>query len=138
MTITCVDGQHGRTLYSAGSAAEKEFNFSRAVKDGEWLFVANTSGYHYAEHRIDDSVQAQARQMLNNITEVMNQAGAAPQHIVRAVIYCPNSDDVPNVKNILSEFFSDIKPAVTLVCTPLAAPELRIEMEVTARLTVND
>lgn len=99
------------------------------------LFVANTSGYHYAERRIDNSVQAQARQMLNNITEVMKQAGATPQHIVRAIIYCPNNDDVPNVKNIISDFFSDIKPAVTLVCTPLAAPELKIEMEVTARLT---
>lgn len=134
MAITSLIGQHGRTLYSAGSAAESAFNFSRAVKDGDWLFVSNTSGYHYAERRIDNSVQAQAKQMLNNIVEVMEQAGAAPQDIVRATIYCPNSEDVDHIEDILSSFFSGIKPALTLVCTPLAASELKIEMEVTARL----
>lgn len=134
MAITSVLGRNGRMLYSAGSAAENAFHFSRAVKQGDWLFVSNTSGYHYAERRIDQSVQAQARQMLNNIKEVMQQAGGTPQDIVRATIYCPDSADVDKVESILSSFFSDIRPALTLVCTPLAAPELKIEMEVTACL----
>jgi enamine deaminase RidA (YjgF/YER057c/UK114 family) len=134
MPITTRTGHGGRLYIETGSRTEKWVNYSRAVLDGEWLFVSNTSGYHYDEQRIDVDIEGQARQMIVNIRNVLAAAGAQPQDIVRAVIFCPYPDEFPKALDIISEFLSDIKPAVTATCSPLAEPYLKIEMEVTARL----
>jgi enamine deaminase RidA (YjgF/YER057c/UK114 family) len=134
MPITTRTGYANRQYLEAGSSAEKALNYSRAVRDGEWVFVSNTSGYHYDENRIDEKVEDQARQMVKNITNVLDKAGASPRDIIRAVIHCPDATDLPKVRSTLSEFLADIRPTATIVCTPLAASNLKIEMEVTARV----
>ncbi|WP_395449066.1 Rid family hydrolase [Aminobacter sp. UC22_36] len=138
MPITSRTGYANRQYLEAGSAAEKRMNYSRAIRDGEWIFVSNTSGYHYDENRIDDDVEGQARQMVANITNVLAKAGASPKDIVRIVMHCPNASDLPKVRETISGFFADIRPTATVVCTPLASAALKIEMEVTARVTTGN
>ena len=134
MPITTNTGYAGRQFLQAGSSAEKALNYSRAIRDGNWIFVSNTSGYHYDENRLDPDVESQARQMVANVTNVLRCAGACPQDIVRIVIHCPDAADLPKVRGTLADFLANIRPTATIVCTPLATPDLKIEMEVTARL----
>ncbi|SDK32721.1 Enamine deaminase RidA, house cleaning of reactive enamine intermediates, YjgF/YER057c/UK114 family [Agrobacterium fabrum] len=134
MPITTRTGHAGRTYISTGSSTEKWVNYSRAVRHGDWVFVSNTSGYHYDEDRIDTDIASQTRQMIVNVTDALDAAGAKPQDIVRAVIFCPQPDEFHDALDIISEFLADIKPTVTATCSPLAAPSLKIEMEVTALL----
>ena len=66
----------GRKLISSGSSFEKEIGYSRAVVDGNWVFVSGTTGYDYDSMTIQDSVELQAEQCLKNIVKVLNQAGS--------------------------------------------------------------
>ncbi|KLU25002.1 hypothetical protein EOS_17085 [Caballeronia mineralivorans PML1(12)] len=132
MEITTTVGRNGRVYVRTQSKTEKWVKYSRAIKDGEWVFVSNTSGFRYDENRIDEGIVDQTRQMILNIKAALQSVGAAPEDIVRAVIYCPRPDEFPKALDLIAGFFSSIEPAVTAVCAPLAEPSLLIEMEVTA------
>ena len=56
-----------RRLISGGSQFERDIGYSRVVVDGEWAFVAGTTGFDYAAMTISDDVAEQARQTLENI-----------------------------------------------------------------------
>lgn len=51
-----------RQLISSGSTFEREIGYSRAVIDGEWVFVSGTTGFDYTAMTIDDDVVAQTEQ----------------------------------------------------------------------------
>ena len=56
-----------RTLISSGSPLERDIGYSRAVVDGEWVFVSGTTGFDYGTMTISDDVVEQAEQCLRNI-----------------------------------------------------------------------
>ena len=56
-----------RRLISSGSPFEAAGGYSRAVVDGEWIFVAGTTGFDYAAMTIADDPAEQARKALCNM-----------------------------------------------------------------------
>jgi len=123
-----------RTLISSGSTFESEIGYSRAVLDGEWIFVSGTTGFDYATMTIADDVVAQAEQCLRNIEHALQQAGGSLQDVVRVTYIVPNVADFKPTWPVLRSFFGDIRPAATMISAGLADPRMRIEIEVTARL----
>jgi enamine deaminase RidA (YjgF/YER057c/UK114 family) len=78
-----------RTLLSSGSSFETDIGYSRAVIDGDWIFVSGTTGFDYATMTIPDDVVAQCKQAMRNIASVLSQAGASMADIVRVrATYC--------------------------------------------------
>ena len=51
-----------RRLISSGSSFEKQIGYSRAVVDGDWIFVSGTTGYDYSTMTLRDGVVAQCEQ----------------------------------------------------------------------------
>jgi enamine deaminase RidA (YjgF/YER057c/UK114 family) len=123
----------GRRLISTVSPFEKAGGYSRAVVDGDWCFVAGTTGYDYATMTMPDDVAAQARNCLATIEAALKEAGFALAHVVRARYYVTDRDFVPAVFGVLGEVFGDIGPAATMVVCDLIDPAMKIEIEVTAR-----
>jgi enamine deaminase RidA (YjgF/YER057c/UK114 family) len=72
-----------RKLISSGSTFEAEIGYSRAVVDGDWVFVSGTTGFDYATMTISDDVVAQCRQVMRNIAAALDQADATMADIVR-------------------------------------------------------
>jgi enamine deaminase RidA (YjgF/YER057c/UK114 family) len=122
-----------RQLISSGSEFERRFGFSRAVVDGEWVFVAGTTGFDYATMTIPEDVAAQTRQTFANIAAVLEQAGASLADIVRVVYYVPDRADWETASAVIGATFADIRPAATAVFCGLVDPRMKIEIEVTAR-----
>ena len=122
-----------RRLISSGSAFEAEAGYSRAVVDGEWIFVAGTTGFDYARMTIVEDPAEQARQAFRNIEKVLAEAGSRLSDVVRARYYVPNSDDWPAIVPVLAEIFGTIRPAATALICGLVDPRMKIEIEVTAR-----
>ena len=56
-----------RRLISQGSPFEAKIGYSRAVVDGEWVFVSGTTGYNYKTMEISPDPAEQTRQTLRNI-----------------------------------------------------------------------
>ena len=121
-----------RKLVSTGSPFERTAGYSRAVADGDWCFVAGTTGYDYATMTMPDGVEEQARNCLSTIARALDEAGFELADVVRARYYVTDRDFVASVFPILGEHFGDIRPAATLVVCGLAEPEMKIEIEVTA------
>jgi enamine deaminase RidA (YjgF/YER057c/UK114 family) len=121
-----------RRLISTGSPFEKTAGYSRAVVQGDWCFVAGTTGYDYTTMTMPDSVEAQARNCMETITRALKEGGFELADVVRANYYITDQNDVDRVFPILGEFFGDIRPAATMITCLLNKPEMKIEIEVTA------
>lgn len=122
-----------RRLISSGSQFERDVGYSRVVVDGEWAFVAGTTGFDYAAMTISDDVTEQTRQTLRNISSALAEAGFSLADIVRANYLLPSADDFPACWPVLREYFGEVRPASTMLVVGLADPRMKIEIEVTAK-----
>jgi enamine deaminase RidA (YjgF/YER057c/UK114 family) len=123
-----------RRLISSGSKFEAEIGFSRAVVDGDMVYVSGTTGFDYAAMTISDDVAAQADQCLKNIGAALAQAGATFADVVRVTYILPNADDFKPTWPVLARYFGDVRPAATMIAAGLIDPRMKIEIEVTARI----
>lgn len=122
-----------RRLISSGSSFEAQIGYSRAVVDGEWVFVSGTTGFDYATMTIVDDVAAQAEQCLKNIAHALQQADASLADVVRVTYILPQAAQFEQCWPVLRRYFGDIRPAATMISAGLADPRILIEIEVTAR-----
>jgi enamine deaminase RidA (YjgF/YER057c/UK114 family) len=122
-----------RRLISSGSPFEAEIGYSRAVVDGEWVFVSGTTGFDYATMTISDDVVAQAEQCLRNIGAALEQAGASFADVVRVNYVLPRSEDFPACWPALRQAFGESRPAAMMISAGLLDARMKIEIEVTAR-----
>ena len=121
-----------RRLISSGSSFEREIGYSRAVVDGEWIFVSGTTGFDYQSMTISNSLIEQTEQCLRNIQSALEQAGASLRDVVRVTYVLPKAEDFPQCWPILRKYFGDVRPAAMMISAGLADPQMRIEIEVTA------
>ena len=123
-----------RRLISSGSTFEQEMGYSRAVVDGDWVFVSGTTGFDYATMTIADDVVAQAEQCLKNIDAALREAGASMADVVRVTYVLPEAADFPACWPVLRRWFGEVRPAAMMISAGLADRRMRIEIEATARL----
>ena len=121
-----------RTLISSGSRFEEDIGYSRAVVQGDWVFVSGTTGFDYATMAISDDLQAQTEQCLKNIEAALLQAGSRLQDVVRVTYVLPDGGDFPQCWPVLRRYFGTIRPAAMMISAGLADPRMKIEIEVTA------
>jgi enamine deaminase RidA (YjgF/YER057c/UK114 family) len=122
-----------RRLISSGSSFERDIGYSRAVVDGEWVFVSGTTGFNYETMTIAEGVVQQAEQCLRNIDHALAEAGARSTDIVRVRYIVPKVEDFEPCWPILKRYFGDVRPAATMISAGLSDPRMKIEIEVTAR-----
>lgn len=125
-----------RRLISSGSQFEHEIGYSRAVVDGEWVFVSGTTGFDYATMTISDNLPDQTEQCLKNIQAALTQAGAEFADVVRVTYVLPNAARFPDIWPILRKYLGTVRPAATMISAGLSDPRMQIEIEVTARKRV--
>lgn len=122
-----------RWAISSGSKFEKLAGYSRAVVDGEWVFVSGTAGHNPADGSISPDPEEQTRQSLRTIAHALEQAGASLADIVRLNVYVADRQDVMTVSKVLGETFSDPRPTNTTIICGFPVEEIKVEIEVTAR-----
>ena len=121
-----------RQLISSGSSFEREIGYSRAVIQGDWVFVADTTGFDYATMAIADGVVEQTEQCLKNIESALHQAGSSLKDVVRVTYVLPDGAKFPECWPVLRRYFGEIRPAATMISAGLADARMKIEIEVTA------
>lgn len=122
-----------RQLISSGSQFEHDIGYSRAVVDGEWVFVSGTTGFNYATMTISDNLLDQTEQCLQNIQSALRQAGAEFADVVRVTYVLPKAARFPDCWPILRKYFGEVRPAAMMISAGLSDPRMQIEIEVTAR-----
>ena len=122
-----------RQLISSGSQFERDIGYSRAVVDGEWVFVSGTTGFDYSTMTISDRLSEQTEQCFKNIQSALRQAGAELADVVRVSYLLPDAARFSECWPILLKYFGAVRPAATMISAGLADPRMQIEIEVTAR-----
>lgn len=122
-----------RKYITSGSTFEAEIGYSRAVVDGDWIFVSGTTGFDYRTMTISESIEEQTEQCFRNILEALAQAGAGLRDVVRVRYILPDAREFERTWPVLRRYFGDVRPAATMMAAGLADPRMKIEIEVTAK-----
>ena len=122
-----------RKLISSGSRTEELARYSRAVVDGEWIFVSGTIGSDPVDGLIPASVEEQARNSFAHIERALREGGATLNDVYRCRVYATDMEAIPEIVKVLAEKFADIRPANTTIICQLPVPGARVEIEVSAR-----
>lgn len=121
-----------RKLISSGSPFEEKIGYSRAVVQGDWIFVSGTTGYNYETMTISDDVVEQTEQCLINIKSALEEANSCLSDVVRVTYILPKSTDFEQCWPVLKKNFGSIKPAATMFSAGLADGKMKIEIQITA------
>ena len=121
-----------RRLISSGSPFERQVGYSRAVAQGDWCFVAGTTGYDPVTRAMPEGAADQARNALAVIGTALGEAGFTLADVVRATYYFTDPAYWDDVGPVLGELFGEIRPAATALIVGLVKPEMKVEIEVTA------
>lgn len=122
-----------RRLISTGSHFERDFAYSRAVVDGDWCFVAGTTGYDYTAMTMPDDIAVQAENAFATIRETLVQAGFAMEDVVKVTYILTEAEDRHAIAPAVRAAFGHIRPVSTLLVAGLAVPEMKVEVEVVAK-----
>jgi len=122
-----------RTLISSGSVYEPRVGYSRAVRAGDFVFVAGTTA-GAPEGAIGGNDPAeQTREIFRRVAVALEQAGATFGDVVRTRIYLRNIGDFEAVGAVHGEIFGEIRPAATAIeVSGLAADDMLVEIDVDA------
>ncbi len=124
-----------RRLISSGSPFESKMGYSRAVVVDGWIMVSGTTGFNYETMSIADDVVAQAEQAFANISKALSEAGATLADVVRVHYIFPRAEDFEPCVPVMGHHFGDVRPAATIIVAGLVDPRMKIEIEVTAKLS---
>jgi enamine deaminase RidA (YjgF/YER057c/UK114 family) len=122
-----------RQFIQSGSRWEELAGYSRAVVDGDWIFVSGTLGQDFATGEFPATVQQQCELALDTIEAALSQARSSLADVVRVRVYVPDRGDVMAVSEVLRLRFGANRPANTTLCCALAVEDAKVELEVSAR-----
>ena len=119
-----------RVNVSSGSEFEATVGYSRAVRTGDHVVVAGTTG-------VGDDIAAQTREALRRIEIALQEAGASLTDVVRTRMFVTDISLWREVGAVHAQVFGEICPVSTMVeVSALISPDLMVEIEVDAYLGV--
>ena len=119
---------------SSGSPFEARIGYSRAVVDGAMVYVSGTTGYDYATMTMPEDAGQQARNAFGTIAHALEEAGSSLKDVLRVRYYITDMAHYEALVAVAGEVFAHIRPAATMIVCGLTTPEMKLEIEVTARI----
>ncbi|WP_213736336.1 RidA family protein [Bradyrhizobium sp. dw_411] len=106
-------------------------HYTDAVRFGDILFVSGLTAHDAAGQLVGGAdAAAQTRQILKNLTLVLDAAGATMADVLKVTVFLTDIDDRAVINPVRREFFGDARPASTLIeVSKLALPEMKVEIE---------
>jgi len=123
-----------RQRVSSGAPWEAVVGYSRAVRQGPFVYVSGTTATDAQGQVVGvGDPYAQARQALATIEAVLERCGAGLADVVRTRMYVVDIAQWPEIGRAHGEVFGAIRPAATMVeVRRLIAPDLLVEIEAEA------
>jgi 2-iminobutanoate/2-iminopropanoate deaminase len=120
---------------STPDAPEAVGAYSQATTNGSLLFTAGQIPLTSDGELLDDEpVGVQTRQCLENITAIVEEAGATMQDVLKATVFLDDMDDFDEMNEAYAEYFMDNPPARSAVEVGEVPKGAKVEIEVVASI----
>lgn len=107
-------------------------NLSPATRFGDLVFVAGQTGRHPMTGEVGRDVREQTRYALQRVKMILETAGTSLDNVLTVLTHLTRREDLAAYNEEYAKFFPSNKPARTTVEVMLNAPELLVEITVTA------
>ena len=104
--------------------------YSQAVKAGNMLFVSGQ--VPFVPETMEGDVQAQTRQSLTNVQNILKEAGADFSDVVKTTVFIKDMNEFALINEVYAEFFGENKPARACVEVARLPKDVKVEIEVIA------
>ncbi len=108
--------------------------YSQAIITGDMVFTSGQIALTPEGEFLEGNVEIQARQVLKNLSEVLNEAGSSMQKVIKTTIFLADMNDFGKVNEIYAEAFKDHKPARSTVAVKTLPKNALIEIEAIAKI----
>ena len=107
--------------------------YSQAIATGNWVYTSGQLGLHPETGELAEGVQEQARQALNNVKAILEEAGASLEHVVKTTVFLKDMNDFAAVNEVYSTFFTEPYPARSAIEVARLPKDGLVEIEAVAR-----
>lgn len=108
--------------------------YSQAIICGSMLFTSGQIPINPATGEIPEGVEAQARQALTNVKNLIEAAGGSMDKVVKTGVFIKNMDDFSKINEIYAEFFTEPYPARSCVEVARLPKDVLLEIETVVEL----
>ncbi|MBU5673487.1 RidA family protein [Paenibacillus brevis] len=122
----------GKQVISTTQAPGAIGPYSQAVQIGDLLFASGQLGLIPETGQLAEGVEAQTTQALNNVKEILSEAGLGLEHVVKTTVFLADMNDFAKVNEIYGGFFSQPYPARSAVQVARLPKDGLVEIEVIA------
>jgi len=103
--------------------------FSPAIRAGDYIFVSGQVGHDIKTGNKVEGIEAQTRQCLENLKQVLAAADASLDDVVKVTIFLGKASDFSKMNEIYQGYFTKDLPTRSTVIAGLALPEMLVEIE---------
>ncbi len=108
--------------------------YSQAVKVGDVIFTSGQIALKSNGEFLDKDIKEQTKQVLQNLSEVLKEAGSGLDKVIKTTIFLANMEDFVEVNKIYAEAFGDHKPARSTIAVKTIPKNALIEIEAIAKI----
>ena len=116
-------------IISTHNAPQAIGPYSQAVVTGGMLYSSGQIALTPEGELVEGGVEEQTRQVLANLSAVLEAAGTSLQQVVKTTIFLADMDDFAAVNEIYAEFFGDHRPARSTVAVKTLPKDVRVEID---------
>jgi len=108
--------------------------YSQAIKVGDMVFTSGQIALTPKGEFLEASVEVQAKQVLENLSEVLKEAGSSMQKVIKTTIFLADMDDFAAVNEVYAKAFGEHKPSRSTVAVKTLPKNALIEIEAIAKI----
>lgn len=129
----------GRTVVVAENAPKAIGPYSAAIKAGHFVFTSGQLGINPTSGAlVDGGVEAETRQVLTNLSHVLQAAGTSLGNIVKTTVFLRDINDFARMNAIYAEFFTETPPARSAFQVAALPKGAAVEIEAVAVLPAEE
>lgn len=106
--------------------------YSQAIVAGDFLYASGAIGINPKTGEVDEGIEAQTRQVMDNLQEVLKEGGASFSQVVKFTIYLKSMDDFATVNEIYGSYLEKPYPARATVEVSRLPKDVLVEIDAVA------